>query len=372
MSREIYRRYGFDKWLFAATVALLAFGLVMVFSASAPRGLEEHQNALFFFIHQAIGAAAGIGLLLLIMSWPKPFYKNAFFIYGMLTLSVGLLALALVMPEIKNTHRWIHFLSFRFQPSEMAKISLVLFLAHYLDKKSGGLHDIRALAFPLTVIGTTLFLILKEPDLSTTLLIFVICAGMFFLGGVRLSHFMLLGLGFLGVLTAVLVQAPLYMRQRISSFLSPDSNLLSTGYQALQSKLALGSGGVFGLSIGQSKQKLYFLPDAHTDYIFSIVGEELGLLGALGVLFLFGVFIWRGLIISRRAPDHFSRLLAAGITLAVGIQALLNISIAAGLAPTTGLPLPLFSFGRSSLISTTFAVGLLLHISQRKTTLRRK
>jgi len=372
MSKEIYRRYGFDKWLFAATVALLAFGLVMVFSASAPRGLEEHRNALFFFIHQAIGAAAGMILLLLIMSRPKAFYKNAFFIYGILTLAVGLLALALVMPEIKNTHRWIHFFGFRFQPSELAKIGLVLFLAHHLDKKREALHDMRTLAFPLAVTGTILFLILKEPDMSTTLLVFVICAGMFFLGGVRLSHFMLMGLGFLGVLAALLVQAPLYMRQRITSFLSPESDLLSTGYQALQSKLALGSGGIFGLSIGQSKQKLYFLPDAHTDYIFSIVGEELGLLGALGVLFLFGIFIWRGLVISRRAPDHFSRLLAAGVTIAIGIQALLNISIAAGLAPTTGLPLPLFSFGRSSLICTTFSIGLLLHISQRKTTLRRK
>jgi cell division protein FtsW len=372
VSKEIYRRYGFDKLLFLAVIGMIAFGLVMVFSSSAPRGIEERGNSFYYFLHQVIGAVTGLALLLCIMSWSRPFYQNPIFVYGLLTLTTGMLALALVMPAIRNANRWIHFGGFRFQPSELAKISLVLFLAYYLDRKKDSLKDIRTLALPLGVICVVLLLVFKEPDVSTAILIGVICAVMLFLGGVRLSHLFALGVGASALLGAIFLQAPAYVRERIFSFISPNSSLHDAGYQAYQSKLALGSGGIFGSSIGQSSRKLYFLPDAHTDYIYSIVGEELGFIGAMGVLFLFGIFIWRGLVISRRAPDPFSRILAAGLTLTIGIQALLNISIALGLAPTTGLPLPLFSYGRSSLICTLFAMGILLHISQRKTTQRRK
>ena len=372
MSKEIYRRYGFDKLLFLAVIGMIAFGLVMVFSSSAPRGIEERGNSFYYLLHQVVGAATGLVLLLCIMAWSRPFYQNPIFVYGLLTLTIGMLALALVMPAIRNANRWIHIAGFRFQPSELIKISLVIFLAYYLDKKRESLKDIRILALPLGVIGVVLLLVFKEPDVSTALLIGVICAVMLFLGGVRLSHLFALGVGASALVGVILLQAPAYVRERIVSFLSPGSNLHDAGYQAYQSKLALGSGGIFGSSIGQSSRKLYFLPDAHTDYIYSIVGEELGFIGAMGVLFLFGIFIWRGLVISRRAPDPFSRILAAGLTLTIGIQALLNISIALGLAPTTGLPLPLFSYGRSSLICTLFAMGILLHISQRKTTQRRK
>ena len=371
MSREIYRKYGFDKLLFLATLGLMGYGLVMVFSTSAPLGIETHGNSLYYFTHQALGAAAGLGLLLLIMSLPFPFYRGSVFVYGLLTLTIALLAAALIMPAIRGANRWIHLYGFRFQPSELAKVSLVLFLAYYLDKKKDSLHEFRTLAAPLGVAGLVLFLILKEPDNGTAIFICVICAVMLFLGGIRLPQFVLVGVGALGVLALVLLKAPPYVQKRISTFLNPGSNLADAGYQAYQSKIALGSGGILGRSIGQSTQKLAFVPDAHTDYIYAIVGEELGLIGAVGVLVLFGLFIWRGLVISRRAPDRFSRILAAGLTMTIGIQALLNISIVLGLTPSTGLPLPLFSFGRSSLICTLFAIGLLLHISQRKTTQRR-
>lgn len=372
MSEEIYRRYGFDKLLFLATLAMVAFGLVMVFSTSGHLGVENFNNSLHYFVHQVIGATAGVALLLFILAWPKPFYRNAVFVYGLLTLTVGLLALALVMPAINNTNRWVHSFGLRFQPSELAKISLVLFLAYYLNKKKNALNDIRTLALPLGIIGLVLLLVVKEPDLGTSILICVICAVMLFVGGVSLTRLFLIGGGAAGLFALAILQAPSYVQQRITSFISPGSNLQGAGYQAYQSKLALGSGGIFGQSIGQSTQKLHFLPYAHTDYIYAIVGEEMGLLGTAGVLLLFGVFIWRGLMIARRAPDRFSQLLAAGLTMGIGIQALLNISIVLGLVPTTGLPLPLFSFGRSSLICTLLAVSLLLHISQRKTTQRRK
>ncbi len=372
MSKEIYRRYGFDKLLFLATLAMVAFGLIMVFSTSGHLGIENHNNSLHYFIHQVLGAAAGLTLLLLTLTWSKPFYRNAVFIYGLLTLTIGLLALALVMPAINNTNRWVHFFGLRFQPSELAKISLVLFLAFYLDKKKNDLHNIRTLVLPLGIIVLVLLLIVKEPDLGTSILVGVICAVMLFVGGVRMTHLFLIGGSAAGLFTLAILQAPSYVQQRITSFISPGSSLQGAGYQAYQSKLALGSGGIFGLSIGQSTQKLHFLPYAHTDYIYAIVGEETGLLGAAGVLLLFGIFLWRGLVIARRAPDRFSQLLATGLTMGIGIQALLNISIVLGLVPTTGLPLPLYSFGRSSLVCTLLGVSLLLHISQRKTTQRRK
>lgn len=371
MSREIYRKYGFDKLMFLATLVLLGVGLVMVFSTSAPLGIETHGNSLHYFTHQALGAAAGVALLLLIMSLPFPFYRGGVFVYGLLILTIGLLAAALVMPAIRGANRWIHLYGFRFQPSELAKISLVLFLAYYLDKKKDSLHELRTLAPPLGVVVLVLLLILKEPDNGTAIFICVICAVMLFLGGVRLPQLGLVGMSAFGMLALVLLKAPPYVQKRITTFLNPGSNLADAGYQAYQAKIALGSGGILGRSIGQSTQKLAFVPDAHTDYIYAIVGEETGLIGAVAVLILFGLFIWRGLVISRRAPDSFSRILAAGLTMTIGIQALLNISIVLGLTPSTGMPLPLFSFGRSSLISTLFAVGLLLHISQRKTPQRR-
>lgn len=368
---EIYRRGGFDKPLFIVTLALIAAGLVMVFSSSAYQAIELHNNSLYFLIHQIIGALVGMFLILFIMSSGFPFYQTSVFVYGLLVLTVGLLALCLVMPAIGNTNRWIQLFGLRYQPSELAKISLVLFLAFYLDKKKDRLSELRVLLIPAVVLLIFALLILKEPDYGTAVLIFVICAMMFFIAGVRLINLAFLGLFALGLFIFFLYAAP-YRMARIAAFLSPDSSINSGGFQAYQSRLAIGSGGLLGVSIGQSSQKMFFLPCAHTDYIYAIVGEELGLLGAIGVLLLFGIFIWRGLVIAKRAPNLFSQMVAAGLTLGIGVQALLNVTVALDLGPTTGFPLPLFSFGRSSLMTTLFAVGILLHISQRKTNSRRK
>jgi len=343
----------------------------MVFSSSAYLAIELHDNSLHFLIHQLIGVGAGLLLILLIMSSEFPFYQSAVFVYGLLVVTIGMLALCLVMPAIGNTNRWIVFFGLRFQPSELAKISLVLFLAFYLDKKKDKLSELRILVVPAAVLLVFALLILKEPDYGTAVLVFLICVMMLFIAGIRVRSLALLGAFALGLFIFFLYAAP-YRMARITAFLSPESNIDAGGFQAYQSRLAIGSGGLLGASIGQSTQKMFFLPCAHTDYIYAIVGEELGFLGAIGVLLLFGVLIWRGLVIAKRAPNLFSQMTAAGLTFGIGVQALMNITVALDLGPTTGFPLPLFSFGRSSLITTLFAIGILLHISQRKTNQRRK
>jgi cell division protein FtsW len=263
------------------------------------------------------------------------------------------------------------FSGIRFQPSELAKISLVLFFAFYFSHKQDKIKEWQTLVLPLTVLTLFVLLILREPDFGTALLMLALSTIMLYIGGVKLKHLFYLGIASAAVFGFYLFQAS-YRMERFISFISPEKDPLGIGFQAIQSKLAVGAGGLFGVSLGESTQKLFFLPNAHTDYIFAILGEELGLLGTLSVLALFVLFLWRGLLISWRAPDLFSQITAAGLTFAIFLQALLNISIVLGLAPSTGLPLPLISFGRSSLLTTILSVGILLHISQRRKAFKKK
>jgi len=366
---EIFRPYGFDKPLFFTTLIMIAMGLIMVYSSSAILASEKHENSFYFFINQSIAAGIGIVLIFLMMPIRKPFFQNFYFVHGLLILSFALLVLCLLMPALANTNRWIQFFGLRFQPSELAKISLILFFASYFNRKKEKLNEFQTLLFPLTVLFMFILLIIKEPDYGTALLIFIICTIMLFIGGVKFKHLSYLGILFLGLFAFYLFQAS-YRIDRVFTFLSPAKDPQGAGFQSIQSKLAVGSGGFFGVSIGESTQKLFFLPCAHTDYIYAILGEEIGFIGAIFTLFLFFVFFWRGLVISQRAPNFFSQIVAAGLTMAIFSQALLNISIVLGLGPPTGIPLPLISFGRSSLICTLFSIGILLNISQRRGTSR--
>lgn len=369
--KELFKPYRFDKPMLIIVLILLAFGLIMVFSSSAILANEKYQNSFHYLIHQIIGAGLGIVILIVMLSIKKLYYKDPYFIYGLLLLSLGLLALCFVMPAIGNTNRWVFVSEFRYQPSELAKISLILFFAFYFSRKQKKVGEWQTLILPLTVLALFVLLILKEPDYGTALLVLVLCIIMLYLGGVKLAHLISLGIVSSGVFGFYLFQAS-YRMERLFSFFSPDQDPLGSGFQAIQSKYAVGAGGLFGVSLGESTQKLFFLPCAHTDYIFAILGEELGLIGTLSVLVLFLLFLWRGLLISWRAPDLFSQIAAAGLTLAIFIQALLNISIVLGLGPSTGFPLPLFSYGRSSLLTTILSVGILLHISQRRSAFKKK
>jgi cell division protein FtsW len=362
---EIFRPLGFDKPLFFATIALLCIGLIMVFSSSGVLSKDKFDQPFHFFIHQIIGAAMGFVLIMALLRIRKPFYQNAGFIYTLILLTLFLLAVSLVMPEVRKTSRWIQLMGLRFQPSELAKISLILFFASYFDRKKEKLDEFRTLVFPLAILSLYVLMIIKEPDYGTALLIFLISAIMLFMAGVKFKHFLVLCTGSLGFFGFYLFQAS-YRLDRFLALLSAAEDPQGKGFQIIQSKLAVGSGGLFGVNIGQSSQKLFFLPCAHTDYIYAIVGEELGLIGTVVILLLFLVILWRGLLISWRAPNFFSQMAAAGLTLAIMLQAMLNISIVLGLGPPTGFPLPLISYGRSSLICTLFSIGILLHISQRK------
>jgi len=366
---EIFRPYGFDKPLFFTTLIMIAMGLIMVYSSSAILASEKHENSFHFFINQSIAAGIGIILIFLMMPIRKPFFQNFYFVHGLLIFSFALLVLCLLMPAMANTNRWVQFFGLRFQPSELAKISLILFFASYFNRKKEKLNEFQTLIFPLTVLFLFILLIIKEPDYGTALLIFIICSIMLFIGGVKFKHLSYLGTLFLGLFAFYLFQAS-YRIDRVFTFLSPAKDPQGAGFQSIQSKLAVGSGGLFGVSIGESTQKLFFLPCAHTDYIYAILGEEIGFIGAIFTMLLFFVFFWRGLVISQRAPNFFSQIVAAGLTMAIFSQALLNISIVLGLGPPTGIPLPLISFGRSSLICTLFSIGILLNISQRRSTSR--
>jgi len=361
----IFKAGGFDKALLVITVFLLAVGFIMVFSSSAVLATEKYHQSLHFFIQQIAGAAAGIVLIAFLLSVRKPFYQNPYIVYGLLALSAFLLAACFVMPSVARVNRWVNLFGVRFQPSELAKISLVLYLAYFLEQKRHRLHEWRVLALPIAIIGLFTLLILKEPDYGSAILIFAICGLMLYLGGVKLRSLAALSAAAAAVFAIYLFSAS-YRVERITSFMSPEKDIQGKGFQPYQSKLAVGSGGLLGVSLGESKQKLYFLPYAHTDFIYAILGEEFGLLGTMTILGLFLAFLWRGLVVGSRAPTAAAQLLAVGLTLVICVQALLNITVVLGMGPAKGVPLPLISFGRSSLVCTLAAIGIILNISQRK------
>ena len=358
-------RFAFDAPLLAITVLLVVGGVFFVFNASSFMARERYDQSFHFMGQQILGALAGLALVALLVSAKKAFFLRPAFVYGLLGLTGALLALCLAMPEVARTNRWIVLPGLRFQPSELAKISLILFLAVYTESRRDTINERRTLAVPLAVVTVMVVLVLLEPDFGTAVMLAGLAAVMLYLGGVKLRYLAAAGLLAGALFGFYLVQAD-YRVARIQGFLSTDKDVLGSNYQVNQSRLALGAGGLVGVGIGQSTQKLYYLPFAHTDFIFAIVGEEIGLVGTLVTLALYVLILWRGLRIALAAPDPALKMIAAGITLAIVGQALMNISIVLGLGPAKGAPLPLLSYGRSSLVVTLAAIGLLLHISQKR------
>jgi len=360
------RRFSFDMPLMLIALALTAIGIVMIFSSSGYIAGDKYGQPFHFMIQQLIGAGAGLAAIIVLVSIKKSFFLEPVFIYGLLGLTVFMLMLCFLMPTVAKTNRWLILPGFRFQPSELAKISLILFLAAYCEKKKERINEWKVLAVPAAVLGIIVILILMEPDFGTAVLVFALGAMMLFMARLKLRYFLAIGLVAVLVFAFTLFRSD-YRVERVQSFLSVEKDVLDRGYQVNQSKLALGSGGVIGVGLGQSTQKLYFLPYAHTDFIYSILGEELGLIGTTGGLLLFMLLLWRGLKIGFAAPGPKYKMIAAGLTLAIVIQALLNMTVVLGLGPAKGIPLPFVSYGRSSLLCTLAAVGIILHISQRKT-----
>jgi cell division protein FtsW len=350
-----------DIFLLSVVLFLVFTGVVMVFSASAIVSHEKFDTSYLFLTKQLIWTVIGIFLMLALVR--VDYNKLQKFSRPLMVFSLSLLVLILLIDhgEIK---RWFKFGMVSFQPSEMAKFCLILYVADVLDRKGSKLQDFKKGLLPVLLV-TAMFLIFiyVEPDLGTAVIIGLVILAMLFMGGVRLSH--LLSLLFLSVpLLYFAIFHVGYRRERILTFLNPWADAQRIGYQIVQALLALGSGGFFGKGLGASKAKLFFLPEPYTDFIFSIIGEELGFLGASLIVFLFVLIAWRGLRIATRAPNQFGNLLAAGITFVITFQAVLNISIVTACLPTKGITLPFLSYGGSSLVFSLIGVGILLNISR--------
>jgi cell division protein FtsW len=353
-----------DKTLFVTTIAITGFGIVMLYSASSVIAEESHRSSFFFAVKQGMWAAMGV---LLMLGLPRLDYRklrHPVVVYVLLGATVALLVGVLLSPPLNNAHRWIRLGLVSFQPSELAKLSLVVTLAYLLDRRGDRLEDFWSGWFPsLLITGFLGFLVLIEPDYGTAFSLVLIGACLFFVSGVPLGQLTALALSSAPVLLW-LVFSEDYRRERFLIFFDPDQDPLGKGFQILQSLIAVGSGGILGKGFMASQQKHYYLPEPHADFIFAVVGEELGLVGGLAVLVGFSILLWRGLVIAHRAPDRFGSLLAAGLTMFLVGQALINMGVVLGMLPTTGIPLPFVSAGGSSLLTCMAAVGLLLSVSQ--------
>jgi cell division protein FtsW len=351
--------------LLGSTAFLVVAGLVMVLSASSVSAFAAYGDSFLFVQRQAMYAVVGVGGLLL-TSRMRPHTWRAI-AWPMLLTTVAMLVFVLVPSggiEAYGSSRWLRFGPVTVQPSELAKLASVVFAAAVLARKWNRLDDLGHLAIPLLPVCAIIFaLVMLQPDLGTT----VILAGSVFLllfaAGVRLRYLTLAGLAGAAIGAGLIMSAD-YRRIRFLAFLDPWADAKSSGYQLVQSLIALGSGGWTGVGLGASRQKWQYVPNAHNDFVFSILGEELGLLGELVVLFAFGVLIFAGVRIAMRTTDTFSRLLAAGIVSWFGLQALVNLGAVTGLLPITGVPLPFLSYGGSSLVVSLAAVGILVAIAR--------
>ncbi len=337
----------------------------MIYSTSGIYALHELGDATYFLNRHLLFLCVGlVGTFLCMVMDYRILRKYA---KPLLLFAIFLLILVLI-PHIGKAsfgaRRWFKMGAFAFQPSEFACLVVLIYAADFLARKQSKLTSFREGFMPLLLIlGTVSLLVLKEPDFGNTLLIASIMLIMMFIAGVRLFHLGLIILAAMPVLVYLVVNSP-YRMARILAFLDPWQDTQGAGFQLTQSQIALGSGGFFGVGLGKSMQKLFYLPAAHTDFIFSIIGEELGLLGTLAVIILFAVFIWQGARIAKRTTDPFGYYLAIGIVTMISLQALVNIGVSIGAFPTKGLPLPFISYGGSDLIFNMMAVGLLLNISR--------
>jgi cell division protein FtsW len=358
------RKLQADKWLFAAAAGLALFGIVMVYSASAIMAQAENHNQYYYVIKQGIWTAVGFAAMLAAMQFDYQRLRDRRIVYGLLGLTALLLLAVFAFPRINGAHRWIRFAGFSVQPSELSKLALAIFLAYFLEKRAGEECSLWRTFVPcMAVTGVLAALVLKEPDLGTALMLAVVCVVMCFTAGVRLLHLGMAAAPGLVVSAWMLLFVP-WRLQRLVTFTNPWADPQDKGFQVVQSLIAVGSGGTSGLGFAQGKQKMFFLPFAHSDFIFAVVGEELGLFGALAVVTVFAVLLWRGIRAALRAPDRFGMLLGLGLITAIVVQALFNISVVLSLLPTKGIPLPFISYGGSSLVPTLVAIGILLNISQ--------
>jgi cell division protein FtsW len=358
------RKLKSDKWLFTATLLLLSLSIVMVYSASAVVTMERYGRPSIFLVKQAMWAVLGLGLLAVVMRIDYRTYREPVVIWTSLVLVLGALVAVLFMPPVNNARRWFGMAGIGVQPSEVSKLVAIVFIAALLERRSHRINELGYALAPIALlIGCLFALIMLEPDFGTSMSLVLIALVMVFAAGLNYSYILGASLIALPALY-ILVMGTAYRRRRMLTFLNPWEDPLGDGFQIIQSIIAIGTGGVWGKGLMNGVQKLFYLPEPHTDFIYSVLSEELGLVGATAVLLCFGVMTWRGFRIALRAPDAFGAYLALGLTTMVAVQAFINISVVLGLMPTKGIPLPFVSFGGSSLLINLVGMGILLNVSQ--------
>lgn len=351
------------KNIYVIITILICIGVIMVYSSSAIFAYERYNDSTYFLKRHFVYLITGVILALFMMLFDYRKLKN--YAKPLIIFSVLLLIVILLKGrEIGGAKRWFRVGQFSFQPSELAKISLIIYLADVLSRKQVRIKNfIEGFLPPAMVAGVLITFILLQPDLGTSIAIAVITAILFFVAGIRLRYLLISVLGLLPILYVAIFSAP-YRRRRMLAFLDPWKDPRGVGFQVIQSFLALGSGGLFGVGLGQSGQKLFYLPESHTDFIISIIGEELGLIGTASVLILFFLFLWQGMKIAFNCPDLFGKFLSLGIVSMITLEALINIGAGTGAIPTKGLPLPFISYGGTSLMFHIASVGILLNIAK--------
>jgi cell division protein FtsW len=364
----VARKLKSDRVLFSTTLLLVCASVVMVWSASAVVAMERYDEPYRFLTKQTLWAALGLAVLAVAMRIDYRRYRQDAFIWGLLAF-VGLMLVALFFsPPINGTRRWFGLGSLGIQPSELAKVAAVLFTAVVLERRMHRINEVSYSLAPIAVvIGAICALIFFQPDYGTMLSLLLIVAMMGFAAGLHYRYIFGVAAVAIPALGFMLMLAP-YRRARMLAFLDPWADPLGGGFQSIQSMIAVGTGGVTGQGLMGGVQKLFYLPYPHTDFIYAVIGEELGLIGTSAVLICFGIIAWRGLRISMRAEDRFGSLVALGLTTMICVQAFVNMSMVLAMMPTKGIPLPFVSNGGSSLLISLLGTGLLLNISQHENT----
>ncbi|MGB0645873.1 MAG: putative lipid II flippase FtsW [Bradymonadia bacterium] len=362
-TQSIVHRY--DRVLLGVVICLMALGIVLVYSASIVSAEQNFGDARFYLKRQSIYALISLGVMGVAMNIHYSIWERV----SKFVLVAGIAGLVVVLipgvaTSVKGAVRWISLGPIRIQPSEIIKLAWIIFLAAFISARGQLIHNFRAgWVQPLMLMGLIALLLMSQPDFGSTL----ICAGMMVLllwvGGARWKHLLAIISGGVGLIIAAVISEP-YRMKRIMAFINPSADQLSVSYHIRQALISFGSGDWFGLGLGESKQKLFYLPEAHTDFVFSILGEEMGLLGVVFVIGLYAVFVWRGLRLTRLTMNTFGGMLAFGLTAEIGFQAVTNMAVSMALLPTKGLTLPFVSFGGSSLVTLGLASGILLNISK--------
>ena len=358
-----------EKTLLTVVVLLLFFGMVMVYSSSVAHAFEKYDNPYKLFLRHLVSVAAAFLVLFLASRFDYKRLSQKAVVYQMLLLVLGLLLAVLFFPPVNHVYRWIRIGPLSFQPSEAAKLFLVIFLSYRLTKAEPGKDEKSRLIPSITIFSIIVLMTGIQPDLGTAVLMVLVGTSMLFLSGIAVPSILLFSASSLVVITFFVFNAD-YRVKRILAFLDPEADPLGVGFQIKQSLIAVSSGGMkgagsglLGTGFGESLQKMFFLPEPHTDFIYSIIGEELGFIGSSLVLIAFCVILWRGFRISLRATDSFGRLFAAGLTLSVVVQAFINIGVVLSLLPTKGIPLPFISYGGTSLVVNAAMIGLLMNVA---------